>query len=319
MSVLKKVMHIGLPVLAVVLGVTGIVMVGVATPDVSARAADAVPPETTLQGERVAGAGLVEPSSELVQVAPQVAGVIREVLVRPGDRVDVEAPLFRLDDRTAAAELGQRRAQLASAMAAAAEADVQRRQAALELERYRAISLADAMVREELDRRRFAVESADALLRTRRGQVEEAQAGVVVAETALAHTVIRAPMAATVLQVRARPGEFASAGAGADVLVTLGVTRPLHVRIDVDEADIARIDLDGEGEVVSRGEFGLRSAVRMVRVEPLVVPKTSLTNSAAERVDTRVLQVVYVIPEDGAARYFVGQQVDAFLPAKREP
>jgi hypothetical protein len=45
------------------------------------------------------------------------------------------------------------------------------------------------------------------------------------------------------------------------------------------------------------------------------VPKTSLTNSASERVDVRVLQVLYELPEsDGMFR--VGQQVDAFIPAK---
>ena len=53
-----------------------------------------------------------------------------------------------------------------------------------------------------------------------------------------------------------------------------------------------------------------------VRAEPLVVPKRSLPNSAAERVDVRVLQVIYELPpgatgENGIFR--VGQQVDAFI------
>ncbi len=52
-----------------------------------------------------------------------------------------------------------------------------------------------------------------------------------------------------------------------------------------------------------------------VRAEPQVVPKRSLTNSAAERVDVRVVQLIYRLPTtDGLFR--VGQQVDAFLPAR---
>ena len=52
-----------------------------------------------------------------------------------------------------------------------------------------------------------------------------------------------------------------------------------------------------------------------VRAEPRVVPKRSLTNSAAERVDVRVLQVIYELPEaDGLFR--VGQQVDAYIAAR---
>jgi len=52
----------------------------------------------------------------------------------------------------------------------------------------------------------------------------------------------------------------------------------------------------------------------VVGVEPQVVPKRQLTNSAAERVDVRVLQVIYRLPKDD--RFRVGQQIDAFIPAR---
>jgi hypothetical protein len=49
-----------------------------------------------------------------------------------------------------------------------------------------------------------------------------------------------------------------------------------------------------------------------VRVEPYVVPKQSLTGDNRERVDTRVLQVVYAV-EGESPDLFVGQQVDVFI------
>jgi hypothetical protein len=49
-----------------------------------------------------------------------------------------------------------------------------------------------------------------------------------------------------------------------------------------------------------------------VRVEPYVIPKQSLTGDNRERVDTRVLQVVYAVEGD-ATDLFVGQQVDVFI------
>ena len=55
-----------------------------------------------------------------------------------------------------------------------------------------------------------------------------------------------------------------------------------------------------------------------MRAEPLVIPKRSLTNSAAERVDVRVLQIIYALPDDARATFSVGQQVDAFIPAVEE-
>jgi hypothetical protein len=49
-----------------------------------------------------------------------------------------------------------------------------------------------------------------------------------------------------------------------------------------------------------------------VRIEPLVVPKHSLTGGGSERVDTRVLQAIYAVEGSNYALY-VGQQVDVYL------
>lgn len=52
--------------------------------------------------------------------------------------------------------------------------------------------------------------------------------------------------------------------------------------------------------------------MRFVRVEPYVVPKKSLTGENTERVDTRVLQVIYAI-ERTEYPVYVGQQLDVFI------
>jgi hypothetical protein len=43
-----------------------------------------------------------------------------------------------------------------------------------------------------------------------------------------------------------------------------------------------------------------------------VLPKRSLTGDSQERVDTRVLQIIYAF-EPGALPVFVGQQVDVYI------
>jgi hypothetical protein len=45
-----------------------------------------------------------------------------------------------------------------------------------------------------------------------------------------------------------------------------------------------------------------------------VIPKKSLTGDSTERVDTRVLQVIYRV-EDDALPLYVGQQMDVFIQA----
>ena len=64
----------------------------------------------------------------------------------------------------------------------------------------------------------------------------------------------------------------------------------------------------------ARGVPDQKFALRYVRVEPYVVPKRSLTGQNTERVDTRVLQVIYAF-EDEDAPFYVGQQVDVSTDA----
>ena len=46
----------------------------------------------------------------------------------------------------------------------------------------------------------------------------------------------------------------------------------------------------------------------------MAIPKKALTGDNTERVDTRVLQVIFAI-EPGTERIYVGQQLDVFIRA----
>jgi hypothetical protein len=64
-----------------------------------------------------------------------------------------------------------------------------------------------------------------------------------------------------------------------------------------------------------RGNPELNVDLEFVRFEPLVVPKKSLTGDATERVDTRVLQVIYRMVGTVPKLLFIGQQMDVFVEA----
>lgn len=117
-----------------------------------------------------------------------------------------------------------------------------------------------------------------------------------------------------VLQVNVRPGEFVGATAG-QPLVVLGYVGKLHVRIDIDENDIPRFKPNMPGYAQPRGNENARYVIQFVRVEPYVIPKRQLTGASTERVDTRVLQVIYAI-EPTSQPLYVGQQMDVFLNAE---
>lgn len=116
-----------------------------------------------------------------------------------------------------------------------------------------------------------------------------------------------------VLQVNVRPGEYVAAAPGT-AMVALGTVGRLHVRVDIDENDIPRFRPGIPGTASPRGNPRAAFPLRFVRVEPFVIPKRSLTGGNTERVDTRVLQVIYAIdgPDPGL---YVGQQMDVSLNA----
>ena len=143
-------------------------------------------------------------------------------------------------------------------------------------------------------------------------KLAQAKAALEQARVDLDRTVVRAPMDGTILKVNVRRGEYAQTGALLSPLMTMGRVDLLHIRADVDETDSWRISSDSPAVARLRGNPEVSAPLSFVRIEPLVLPKRSLTGDTTERVDTRVLQVIYALaPGDFPA--FVGQQVDVFI------
>jgi hypothetical protein len=94
--------------------------------------------------------------------------------------------------------------------------------------------------------------------------------------------------------------------------MTMGSIDPLHVRVDIDEADSWRIRPESRAVARLRGNADISVPLSFVRFEPYILPKKSLTGDVTERVDTRVLQAIYAFaPSEFSG--FVGQQVDVYI------
>jgi multidrug resistance efflux pump len=158
------------------------------------------------------------------------------------------------------------------------------------------------------------VARAEADRESARSDVEDADAGARSIEIDIDRLRVVAPCDARVLRVNVRAGEYAPAARIDEPLVILGVVTPLHVRVDVDEADAWRMRSGARAEAALRGRSTIRAPLTFVRFEPYVLPKKSLTGNPGERTDTRVLQTIYAL-DPAAMPVFVGQQVDVFIDA----
>ena len=273
----------------------------------------------------VAGAGIVEASTENIAVGTFVPGVVTEVFVKVGDNVKAGAPLFKVDDRDLQAELEVRKAALKSAAANVATANATLADAKNQLELWQAVTDSRAVSKDDLERKRYAVQIQEAKVAQAQADQQSAEAQVKATQIEIDRRLVKAPVDGELLQVKIRVGEYAPAGVLSQPLMMIGNTQTLHVRVDVDENDAWRVRPDAPATGYVRGNRDINTGLRFVRIEPYVVPKRSLTGDSTERVDTRVLQVLYAFDAGRAAAngngangklpIYVGQQMDVFVDA----
>jgi RND family efflux transporter MFP subunit len=246
----------------------------------------------------VAGSGIIEASTENIAIGTHIPGIVAERFVNQGDSVKRGDPLFKIDDRDLKSQLA---VQKSVAQVTEAELNDQKAQLAMweSLTDKRAVSL------DALTQKRNAVAIAEAKLAQAKTQVDATQ-------TNLDRLTVLAPVDGQVLQANIHAGEYASAGS--TPLLLLGEVFKLHVRVDVDENDAWRVKSGAKAIAYLRGNREIKTMLDFVRFEPYVVPKKSLTGDSTERVDTRVLQVIYHF-DRGELPMYVGQQVDVFIEA----
>lgn len=265
----------------------------------------------------VAATGLIEAARENVRIASPKGAVVTQVHVKVGDRVQAGDPLFQLDDREARARLTVTTAQLNAMKAALAADEVALADAQDQLDRFTKLRKDEVATEDDLRRRWFAVEASKARLATITAQIAATSSQLEQARTEAEILTIRAPREGEVLQVNVRGGEFAPASALSEPLMLLGDVSKLQVRCDVDEQNAVLVRPDQPAVASLKGHSDLRIPLRFVRIEPYVVPKRSLTGDSLERVDTRVLQIIYEFDRP-AFPIYVGQQVDVFIERKAD-
>lgn len=277
------------------------------------RADPPATPPSAASASAVAGIGTIEPQSELIAVAAEVPGVVRSVLVQPGDRVTQGQPLFRLDARAAEAAVATALADAASAEAAARQAEVALADERQRLSLFEAVDDPRALSGDELERRRFAVRRAEAAAAQARASAAAARAQAQARRVDLERLTVAAPIAGRIFRVDVRPGEYAPAGPASQPLIAMGEDARLHVRAEFDEADGARLTRSGRAYGTLRGQANRRIPLTLVRIEPQVVEKRALSGGS-ERVDTRVVEAIYSF-DPAAAPAYLGQRMDVFVEA----
>ncbi|MDE3180980.1 MAG: efflux RND transporter periplasmic adaptor subunit [Acidobacteriota bacterium] len=313
-------------------------------------------PPTPKSESSVGAVGLVEANTENINLSCAVSGLVTAVYAEAGDHIQAGQKLFSLDDRDLEADLAAKHAALATAKARLAkleeepraedippaearvrEAEASLGNAAVQLRLIESVHDKRAVREEDVETRKYAYKAAKAQLADAQSQlallkagawapdIAEAKSEVAQSEAQLKAVQInierlttRAPITGVILQKKVRVGQYAECGPVSEPLMILGSIAPLNIRVDVDEEDAWRVQAGAPAVGSPRGDGSLKIPLQFVRFEPYVIPKQSLTGDSTERVDTRVLQVIYRV-EARNSRLHVGQQMDVYIKTPAQP
>lgn len=198
-----------------------------------------------------------------VSVLPQVAGYIRKIHVRPGDKVEAGAALLEVDARREAAALDSAAAQRRSARASLELAQQTRT-------RSETLYKEGLISGQELDQARAQAEAAEAAVRA-------AEAQVSARSVELQFFTVRAPFAGTLGEVLVRVGDYVS---GSTNLTSLAQADMLEVNVGV-PAERARTIEPGTVMEILDSAGNARVSTTAFYIAPTANPRTQLVDVKA--------------------------------------
>lgn len=244
----------------------------------------------------IAASGLIEAADKNLGIGVAQPGLIKKVLIGVNDNVQIGQPLFEMDDRELQGQLTVQQANIKIAEATLKRLENQ-------LARLQNVKDARAVSQEEVDTRVQDVNVARAQLQLAEAQAEQTR-------ILINRLTVCSPIRGCILQSNIRTGEYAQNSAPAMII---GNLERLQVRADIDEQNAAHVVSHLQATAFPKNNTQLSIPLQFEWIEPYVVPKRSLTGASDEKVDTRVLQVIYSFEKPANFPLYVGQQVDVFI------
>jgi HlyD family secretion protein len=162
-------------------------------------------------------------------------------------------------------------------------------------------------------------------IRNQQMQHEALEKAYAASSALLAKYTIRAPVDGVVMSVNTSVGSYTSpqgaydsyTGSFGPLLVMGSADGTLAVRVYVDEILVHRLPAASEirARMFIRGT-SVSIPLEYVRVQPFVSPKIELSNQRQERVDVRVLPVIFRFEQPKDLKLYPGQLVDVYIAEK---
>ena len=274
-------------------------------------------PAANPYGKGIYAEGIVEShqsNGANINIYPNISGTIVEIPVHEGQLVPKGTVLMRFDDSVQRAATEAAKAQITYARA--------------QLKNVR-----DELAKDEASYRfdpksisTYTLDDARNAVKVAAGNLEVNERNYTSAKALLNWYTIKAPTDGRVLAINAALGSYVNANQGTydtytqgfDPVVVMGPSEEyLNVRCYIDEILIHRLALGSQmqARMFIRGTE-ISVPLEFVRVQPYVSPKIELSDQRLERVDVRVLPVIFRFAQNEKLPVYPGQLVDVYVAGK---
>ncbi len=263
-------------------------------------------------------------SGENINIYPEVPGAVTRILIAEGQHVNAGIPLLMLDDSVQRATAEQQKAQSESAreQIGLAKANLKSLQDTLDKQKKSYDLDPKSVSKDALDTAQNAVEVGKANLDVAQKQYEAALKAYQASNVLLSKYVIKAPSDGSALSINTAVGSYISpqgsydsyTGGSVPPIVMGKLQNYIGVRCYIDEILISRLPQASKmhARMFIRGT-DINIPLEYVREQPYVTPKIELSNQRTERVDVRVLPIIFRFAKQKDITLYPGQLVDVYI------
>lgn len=285
-------------------------------------AQDSLQKMVPLESDKVVGLARIEPAGKMIQLFSEVNGIVKNILVAPGQTVAAGTPIIMLSDEVEQSQLGQARAKIATQeaqievqAAVIRSLEVKLANAKLTLDRSKKMVEKGAQTQQSLDDARTIfeaqladIQSAQANLKQTRQRLSELRSDINYYQSLLNRRTVKSPTNGTILSVDILLGNLLTN------TTVIGDFAPEGKRLAVAEIDemfaekikpeqTAFIRRQGETEEIARG--------RVVFVAPYLKKKSLFSDQVGSQEDRRIREIRIEL-EDGG-ELLIGSRVEAVI------
>jgi macrolide-specific efflux system membrane fusion protein len=204
----------------------------------------------------------------------QIGGQVKDMLVAIGDTVEANQALLEITPAQQAAKVETSRAQMARLQADLADQRAQLEFAQLQFKRQTQLKAQNATREEAFESARTSAASASARVDAITAQIQELDATAKIDAQARLQTLVRSPIAGTVVLLNARTGQMVTAAPPAAPLLRIADLSEMTVAARVAESDVTRLRPGMAASFTTPGYPGKRWSGKLRQVMPIPVDGT---------------------------------------------